>query len=146
MLFRDLRVADRQSAATRRIDQHPGLVTVRVLEGRASGAASERLRFFAGASDRVHLRRDRSRVARLAAEGRFDDDRAFGDLAVAIGVAELFERQFDKIARAKDQLRGDEDVAHFAAISAAVHPYESAHRAGDATEKFEAGDSGIPRG
>src|SRR5690348_8145587 len=43
MLFRDLRAAELQSAAARSIDQRPGLVTGRILEGRAAGAAAQRL-------------------------------------------------------------------------------------------------------
>ena len=51
MLFRDLGIAHRQAAAARRVDQRPGLVARRVLEGRAAGAAAQRLRFLAGAGD-----------------------------------------------------------------------------------------------
>src|SRR5205085_2222569 len=58
MLFRHLGVADPETPAARRVDQRPSLVTRRILEGRAPGAAPQRLRFLASASDRVHLRAD----------------------------------------------------------------------------------------
>src|SRR5205814_8323300 len=89
MLFRDLGVADRETTAACRVDQGPGFVPRRVLEGRAAGATPERLRFLAGASDRVHLGADRVWVAGRAAEHSFDDDGAGGHGAVAVGRAEL---------------------------------------------------------
>src|SRR3954471_21352838 len=98
MLFRDLGIADSKAAATRGIDQYPGLMPRRVLEGRATGAAAQRLRFLAGTGDRVHFPTDRNRVARRPAERRLDHDRAFGNMAVPIGVAELFQRPFDDLA------------------------------------------------
>src|SRR3954449_2891849 len=98
MLFRDLGIADSKAATTRGIDQCPGLMTRRVLEGRATGAAAKRLRFLAGAGNRVHFRADRDRLTWRAAERRRNHDRAFGNIAVAIGVAELFERPFDDLA------------------------------------------------
>ena len=105
MLFRDLRAAYRQPAAARRIDQPPSLVAWRVLEGRAAGAAAQRLRFLAGRGDAVHLRADRRGRARQAAEGRRDDDRAVGQLAMAIGIAELRRGQFSTIAVAQHHAR-----------------------------------------
>src|SRR5689334_16443832 len=39
MFFRDLGVAHSKAAAAGRVDQRPGLMTGRVLEGRAAGAA-----------------------------------------------------------------------------------------------------------
>src|SRR3954464_7598359 len=94
MLFRDLRAAAREAAATRRIDQRPRLVTRRILEGRAAGPASERLRFLPGAGDRVHRGADRVGLARSSAEGSFDDHGAVRNLAVAVSVTELIERPF----------------------------------------------------
>src|SRR4029079_13273719 len=98
MLFRDLRIALPQTAATGGVDQRPGLVARRILEGRTPGTAAERLRFLAGAGDCVHLGADRLGLSRNAAERRLDHDRPFGHLAVAIGVAELVERPFDQLA------------------------------------------------
>ncbi len=64
MLFRHLRAAERHSAAAGGVDQRPGLVARRVLEGRAAGAAAQRLRFLARGGDAVHLGADRRRDRR----------------------------------------------------------------------------------
>src|SRR5689334_386619 len=145
MLFRDLSVASSDSAAPGGVDQRPGLVTMRILEGRAAGAAAQRLRFLAGSGDGVHLRADRFRVARFSAESGFDDDSARRHLAVAVGVAELFQRPFDDFPRAQYQPRGNEDVADLATVSAAVHPHEATDGTGDSAQEFEAGNAVVAR-
>src|SRR5439155_938173 len=89
MLFRDLRITHREAAAAGRVDECPGLVARRILEGRTAGAASERLRLLAGPGDRVHLGADRLRVAGRPAKHGFDDDRARRDVAVTIAIAKL---------------------------------------------------------
>src|SRR4051794_3325498 len=98
MLFRDLGIAHLETTAARRINQRPSLVARRVLERRAAGAASKRLRFLASAGDRIHLRADRLRVAGCAAEDRLDHHRTRGNFAMTVGVAELFEGPFDRLA------------------------------------------------
>src|SRR5215831_14298498 len=45
--FRHLRIADLEAAAAGGVDELPGLVPWRILEGRAAGAALDRLRRFA---------------------------------------------------------------------------------------------------
>ena len=93
MLLRDLRVADRagprQPAASISCQ---ALVPGRVLEGRAAGAAAQRLRGLALGGDPVHLGADRGGLAGHALEQGLDDDRALGHFAVAIGVAEPLAR------------------------------------------------------
>src|SRR5690606_12684665 len=64
VLRADLRAAQPEPAATGRIDQAPGLVAGRILEGRAAGLAAERLRLLAGVGDAVHLRADVLGIAR----------------------------------------------------------------------------------
>ena len=54
----DLRIADDEAAAARRIDQLPGFATGRVLEGRAAGACVDRLARLARRRDRVHFGAD----------------------------------------------------------------------------------------
>ena len=98
MLFRHLGIAHGQPPAARGIDQGPGLVALRVLEGRAAGAAAQRLGFLAGAGDRVHFRSDGLGVAGLASEGRFNHDGTGRNFAVAIGIVELLQRPFDDFA------------------------------------------------
>src|SRR6185295_12930751 len=145
MLFRDLGIADLKPAATRRIDQRPRLVAGRILEGRAARPTPEGLRFFASTGDRVHLGADRLGLARRAAKSRFDHDRAFGHVAVAIGVTELLERPFNQLARTQDEPRGNQDVADLTTISPAVHPNKAADGAGNAAQEFQPGDAAIAR-
>ena len=59
-----------QAAAAGRVDQLPGLVARRVLEGRAAGAALHRLRRLARFGDLVHLGGDRGRIAGRALKQR----------------------------------------------------------------------------
>src|SRR4051794_27711073 len=68
MLFRDLRIAQAQTPAARGVDQLPGLGARRVLEGRAPGAAAQRLRRLALRGDPVHLGGDGDTVAGHALE------------------------------------------------------------------------------
>src|SRR5690606_35888292 len=78
VLLADLGTTHPEPAATRRIDQPPGLVAGRVLEGRAAGLAPERLRFLARGGDALHLGADHLRIPRDTAEARRDDDRPVG--------------------------------------------------------------------
>src|SRR5690349_8071962 len=143
MLFRDLRVTHRQPAATRRVDQRPGLVPWWILEGRAAGAAAKWLRFLASAGNGVHLGTDRFGVAGHAAKHGFDHDRAFRHFAVAISVTELFEGPFGDFAGPEHEPRRNENVLNLAAIGAAVHSNEASDGARDAAKKFESRDPGI---
>src|SRR4051812_42201761 len=94
MLFRHLRAADGEAAATSSVDQRPGLVARRVLESRSAGAAAPRLRLLAGPGDGIHLGADRFGLAGFAGENRLDDDRPFGQFAMTISIAQLVERPF----------------------------------------------------
>src|SRR6267154_970999 len=67
MLLGDLRLADAQAAAAGLVDQFPRLVTGRVDEGRAAGAAA-RLRFGAGSVDLGDAAGDLGGIARLGFE------------------------------------------------------------------------------
>src|SRR5262249_19779505 len=61
--LRHLRVAQLETAAVGRVDQLPGLVAGRILEGRAAGSALDRLGGFSRHRDLVHLGGDGGRVA-----------------------------------------------------------------------------------
>ncbi len=87
--LRHLRVADLEAAAAGGVDQLPGLVAGRVLEGRAAGAALDRLRRLARLGDLVHLGGDRGRIARRALEQRLGEDDVLGRAAMAIGVVHV---------------------------------------------------------
>src|SRR6185312_15339597 len=136
MLFRDLGIALSQPATTSGIDQRPSLVASRILEGRTPGAASQRLRLFAGAGDGVHLGTDRFGIAGRAAESCFDHHRAGGYFAVAIGVAEFLRRPFDHLACAERELRREKDIADLPAVGSAIHPDEAADCSRDAAQEL----------
>src|SRR5262245_47468268 len=55
----DLRVADHEATAAGGVDELPGLLARRVLEGGAAGAAPDRLRRLTRLGDLVHLGGDR---------------------------------------------------------------------------------------
>jgi hypothetical protein len=68
MHLRHLRIADAQAAAAGGVDKLPRFVAGRILEGRAAGAALDRLRRLARLGDLIHLGGDDRRIAALAAE------------------------------------------------------------------------------
>ncbi len=146
MLFADLCPADSQPAATGRIDQLPGLVPGRVLEGRSPGLAAQRLAGFAAGGNAVHFGLDVVALAGEPPEPRRDDNRTLGQFAVAIGVMQAFDRESHQLAIAQHHVAIDEDVLDLAAIGAAVHPHEAADRAGDRAEEFEARNAIVARG
>src|SRR5262249_34997473 len=93
----DLRVAALEPAATAGVDQLPRLGARRVLESRAAGAAFHRLGRFARLRDRLHLRGDFLRIARLALKQCLSEHDVVGDAAVAVaeshfGVRETADR------------------------------------------------------
>src|SRR3546814_10602256 len=55
----DLRAADHKATAAGLVDKLPRLVALRVLEGRAAGLRTQRLRGFAARRDEVHFGLDR---------------------------------------------------------------------------------------
>src|SRR5215470_12134083 len=72
--FGDLGVADGEPPATRGIDELPGLLAGRILEGRAAGPALDRLCLLAIGGDAVHLGEDLRGISRLALEQRLGED------------------------------------------------------------------------
>src|SRR4051794_18635122 len=145
MLFRDLGIALPETTASGRIDQCPGLVARRVLEGGTARSAAQRLRFLASAGDRLHLGTDRFRLARFALEGRLDDDRAGRHFAVAVGVSELFPLPFDDFAGTQDDTRRDPDVTDLPALSTAVHAHEATNGSGYPAKEFKTGNAMVAR-
>ena len=82
----------------------------------------------------------------MPAKGRLDDDRAVGQLAVAIGVAETVARPgLDRCRSAARSSHSTRMSCDLAAIGAAVHPHEAADRARDAAQEFEPADAGVAR-
>src|SRR5262249_30855517 len=72
--FGNLRIADLESAAAGGVDQLPGFVAGRVFEGRAAGAALDRLRRLPRFRDLVHLQADGGPIARGAPKQRLAEN------------------------------------------------------------------------
>src|SRR5690348_3665415 len=85
MQLRHLRSTDDQSAATRGIDQLPGFVAGRILEGRSTGAALDRLRRLARLGDLVHFGCNRRTVALPPLENRLGEDEILRRAAMPVG-------------------------------------------------------------
>src|SRR5262249_61128509 len=79
-----LRVADFEAAAAGGIDELPRFMTRWVLEGRAAGAALDRLGSLARLGDFLHLCGDLGRIAGRALEQRLREDDVGGCAAMAI--------------------------------------------------------------
>ena len=144
MLFRNLRAADASARGSRRRRSAPtpcarrGFLKVEPPVRLRSGCDSSR-----ACGDAVHLGLDRGR-ARPARRGRSarDDDRAVGQFAVAIGVAELVGRPASSTSPERSTTSHSTRMSHdLAAIGAAVHAHEAADRAGDRAQEFEPGDA-----
>src|SRR3546814_17715381 len=85
MLFRNLRRAFREATAACFIDQAPGLVPIRVLEGGTASAGPQGLRCFALGCDAVHFRADEGGIAGRALAKRPDHASAFWKIGRAAG-------------------------------------------------------------
>src|SRR5437879_5679817 len=134
--FRYLRAADTQAAAAGGIDQLPGAVPRRILEGGAAGLFTNRLSCLAVGLNLVHAcangfwRRDRP-----AEFGRGEDD---GGIDAAVAIDELHVGVGEGVLRtiAADPGRLDQHVPGLAAIGAGIHPQRAADGAGNAEEEL----------
>ena len=86
MELRHLGRAHGEAAHPGAVDQLPGLVARRVLEGRAAGAALDRLGGLAAFRDLVHCRGNLGGIARTALEQRLREHEVLGRAAVAIRI------------------------------------------------------------
>src|SRR4029077_11909487 len=84
MHFRYLRAADAKTAAAVGVDQLPGAVAGRVLEGRAAGLFADRLRRLAMGLHLGHARADRFRRCDAPLKSRRGKDDRGIDAAVAV--------------------------------------------------------------
>src|SRR5687768_6168078 len=82
----------------------------------------------------------------MAAKGGADHDAARRQLAVAIAVADLGERDRLALARSQDQLALDQHVLDLAPIGAAVHADEAADGARNRAKELEAADPRVAGG
>src|SRR5215468_9154312 len=144
--LRHLRAPDFEAAAAGGIDELPRFVTGRVLEGRAAGAALDRLGCLARFGDLLHLCGDRGRIAGRALEQRLREDDVVGRAAMTIAVVHVAVAEDAQPALSVDPARLDQRILGLAAVGAAVHAQRTAHRAGDAAEEGEPRDRRHLRG
>ena len=144
--FRHLRAADAQAAAAGGVDQLPGAVAGRILEGRAAGLFADRLRGFAVVLHLVHPRPDRVRrgdgaaKARRGENDRRDRRRCCGR---RISCRRWSNRMFAAVAA--DAGRLDQHVLGLGAVGAGIHAQRAADGAGDAEEEFQPAEIGRRR-
>src|SRR5215472_14324709 len=144
--LRHLRAPDFEAAAAGGIDELPRFVTGRVLEGRAAGAALDRLGCLARFGDLLHLCGDRGRITGRALEQRLREDDVVGRAAMTIAVVHVAVAEDAQPALSVDPARLDQRVLSLAAVGAAVHAQRPAHRAGNAAEESESRDRRLLRG
>ena len=141
MLLAHLRAAQREAPAPGFVDQLPRLAAIGVLEGRSAGLAPQRLAGFAARRDAVHFSLYGLRLSGGTTKPRRNDNRAFGQLRMAIGVVEIGERQRDKAAIAQHHIAVDQHILDLAAIGPAVHPHKAANGAGDRAQELQPGNA-----
>src|SRR5262249_13570186 len=144
--LRHLRIADFQAAAAGGIDELPRFVTRRVLEGRAAGAALDRLGRFARLGDFLHLRGDLGRIAARALEQRLREMEAGGRAKMAIAVVLVAFAEAAPRAWSVAAARLDQRIFGLGAVGAAVHAQRPADSAGNAAEEGEPCDRRLLRG
>src|SRR4029450_12515678 len=136
----DLGVADAEAATAGAVDELPRFVSWRILEGRATGAALDRLHLLAIGRDLVHLGKNLCGLTRLALEQRLGEDHVVRRAAVAIGVAERGNGKHMNVTLAIDRARLDENLFRLAPMRAAIHAERAADAAGNAAIEGEACD------
>ncbi len=144
--LRHLGAADPVAPAAGRIDEFPGAVAGRVLEGRAAGALLDGLVGFAILRNLVHLARDLGGVAGLALIERLGEHHVRRHAAMAVGEVHVRERQHADVALPVDAARLDENVLGLAAVGARVHAQRAAYGSRNAAIEGEPGNAGVSRG
>src|ERR1700730_12626194 len=116
--FGHLRAADAQTSTTGGVDQLPGAVARWILEGRAAGLLTDRLRGFAVVLHRVHPRANRIRRGDQPAKARRGENDGSIDPAVAIDEFHVgvVESMFPAVAADAGSL--DQDVFGLGAVGA----------------------------
>src|SRR5262249_38072238 len=135
-----------EAATAGGIDELPRFVTRRVLEGRAPGAALDRLGRLARLGDFLHLRGDLGRIAPRALEQRLRENDVVGRAAMAIAVVHVAIAEDPRPALSAAPAPLDHRILGLAAVGAAVHAQRPAHSAGNAAEEGEPRDRRLLRG
>src|SRR4029079_14759926 len=143
MHLRDLGIADAQATTAGGIDQLPGLLAGRILEGRAAGAALDRLHFLAIGGDAVHLGEDVRGLARVALEQRLGEDEILRRAAMAILVMKLSDGKHVDVTLAIDSASLDHHLLRLAAMRATVHAQRAADAARNAAIEGKTRNAGL---
>src|SRR5690606_4434618 len=96
----NLRAADAQAAAAGRVDELPGAVTRRILEGGSASSLARRLVLLAVLGNLFHLLEDVLRLARPALIGGFRKNPVPRHAAMAVAVTHVSEREDVDVALA----------------------------------------------
>src|SRR5262245_66327575 len=112
-------------------------MTRRVLEGRAAGAALDRLGRLARLGDFLHLRGDLGRIATRALEQRLREDDVVGCAAMAIAVVHVAIAEEAQSALLVDAAGLDSRNLGLASVSAALHADRPTQRAATAGERIK---------
>src|SRR3954465_14276904 len=140
--FRDLRPSHAQAAAAGGVDQFPGAVAGRILEGRAAGLFADRLRGFAMVLHLVHPRADLFRRFGPPTKARRSKNDRGVDAAVAVDEFHAGIVEVTLAAVAADAGRLHQDVFRLAAIGAGIHAQRAADAARNTEIEFEPADIG----
>src|SRR5208337_3477951 len=124
-----LGVAQPQTTASGGVNKLPCLVTGRIFESRAPGAAFYWLRRLARLGDLVHLRGDGLRITGHSLKECFGEDDLLGEPAMAIAVMHVAVGEEMHAATAIDTAYLDDRILCFPTVGAAVHPQRPADRA-----------------
>ena len=143
--LRHMRAAHAQAPAARRVDQLPGAVAGRVLEGRSAGAAFDGLVGFPVLGHIAHGRFDLGWIAGGAFVRRLGEDVVQRQAAMAVGEAHAGVIENVKLPGAIHGAGLDEEVFRLAAMRAGIHAQRAANRAGNAPVEGEPGDPGRRR-
>ncbi len=144
---REHRLAVKLAAPAGLVDQLPGGVAGRVLEGRAASLLADRLGAFPARGDRLHPGFDLGRIAgRAAIEGAGEDQLAGGRRSgLAVGEAHVGIRQRVLLAEAMQSVGLDQDVLGLRAVATGVHHAGAADGPRHAAIELQSRDARLPR-
>lgn len=139
VFHRDLGIAAGEAFEARLVDEGPGIVSRRPLEGTAGAVHFQRLLAAAAVHEVIHAGLDFLGVA--AAQGQFDfDDEFLGFLETALAIRKAQVRCIIRMDAARTVDRADPryDVAHFPVVGPGVHEDGTAQGPRDTAGEFDA--------
>src|SRR5215210_3059806 len=139
--FGHLRAPDPQAPASGGVDQLPGALTERILERRAAGLFTNRLRGFAVVLHLVHTLSDFRRRRDPPAKARRGENNRTVDATVAVSEFHIRIRKRTLVAVATKTNCFDQDVFNLNAVGAGIHAQRAADGAGNTEQEFQAGQT-----